>query len=82
MKLGRAWVPADTELPDALEDILLGGVAWMIGKQLVADEDKIEDLLPAILEVLVAPYRGAAVAREVARLETPGDHRPPRPERA
>jgi AcrR family transcriptional regulator len=76
LKEGRADGQDGVELADALEDILLGGVAWMLNKRLVADEENVEDMLPEILEFVLAPYRGIALAREVARMGAPVDDAP------
>jgi len=69
LKAGREGAPSGVELPDALEDILLGGLAWMINKRLVSEQGDIEGMLPEILEFVIAPYRGNAAARKIARPE-------------
>jgi AcrR family transcriptional regulator len=78
LKKGREDASPGAELPESLEDILLGGVAWMINKRLASDEQDVEGMLPEILEFLIAPYRGNAAAREVARPEARHEHRPAR----
>ncbi len=65
LKGGRDGAPSGVELPDSLEDILIGGVAWMINKRLASGEG-VEAMLPELLEFVVAPYRGNAAAREIA----------------
>ena len=67
LKAGREADPREADPPAPLEDILLGGAAWMINKQLVSDEDRIEEILPQLLEFLIAPYRGNAAAEAVRR---------------
>jgi AcrR family transcriptional regulator len=64
---GRASAPRSAEPPEALEDILVGGVVWMINKRLVSDEGDIAGLLPEILEFTIAPYLGNEAARQAAR---------------
>jgi AcrR family transcriptional regulator len=73
---GREDAPRQAELPDSLEDILVGGVVWMINKRLVSDAGDIEGLLPEILEFVIAPYRGSATAQRVARPEASRDDQP------
>jgi AcrR family transcriptional regulator len=67
LRAGRQEDVRESELPDPLEDILLGGAIWMINKQLVSDESRVEELLPELLEFIIAPYRGNAAARKVVR---------------
>jgi AcrR family transcriptional regulator len=66
---GRESTPPGVELPEALEDIVVGGVVWMLNKRLLSEEPDIEGMLPEVLEFVIAPYRGSAAAREVARPE-------------
>jgi AcrR family transcriptional regulator len=73
LKQGRKDDPRGEDLTDSLEDILLGGAAWMVNRRLIADEDDVEGMLPELLEFLVAPYRGNAAARELARGATSED---------
>lgn len=75
LRAGREGDLREVVLPGSLEDILLGGAAWMINKQLVSDETRIEELMPQLLEFLIAPYRGSAVAREAVLREV-ADERP------
>ncbi|HEX3735061.1 MAG TPA: TetR/AcrR family transcriptional regulator [Solirubrobacterales bacterium] len=77
LRAGRPGDPRQAGLADSLEDILLGGAIWMINKQLVSDEGGIESLLPELLEFLIAPYRGNAAARDVARQGTTDDRSAP-----
>lgn len=73
LRKGREGAPSDSELPDALETILVGGVVWMINKRLISDQEGIGGLLPELLEFLIAPYRGNAIAQHVARAEQPSE---------
>ncbi|HSK50357.1 MAG TPA: TetR/AcrR family transcriptional regulator [Solirubrobacterales bacterium] len=67
LRTGRDDDPRKADPPGPLEEILLGGAAWMINKQLVAEGARIEDLLPQLLEYLIAPYRGNEAARALVR---------------
>ncbi len=73
---GREKAPRQAELPDSLEDILVGGVVWMVNKRLVSDEEDVEGLLPEILEFVIAPYRDSAAAQRAARPEASRDDQP------
>jgi AcrR family transcriptional regulator len=67
-RLGRDVSPHGRELPEALEEALIGGVFWILHQRLLVDEEpeQIVALLPALVEFTLAPYLGAAAAREVA----------------
>jgi AcrR family transcriptional regulator len=57
-------VPHYTELPDTIEETLVGGVAWIVYQQIRRDEAaKAEDLLPELSEFMLAPFQGAAKAQ-------------------
>jgi AcrR family transcriptional regulator len=56
-------VPHYDELPETIEETLVGGVAWIVYQQIRRKEtDKAEDLLPELSEFMLAPYQGAAEA--------------------
>jgi len=66
-KLGRNVSPYGRELPEALEEALIGGIAWILYQRLLSAEiEQVEDLLPDLVEFALAPYLGAEAAREVA----------------
>jgi AcrR family transcriptional regulator len=66
-KLGRDVSPHGGDLPETLEEALIGGVFWILYQRLLAEEtDRIEELLPELLEFALTPYLGAEGAREVA----------------
>lgn len=66
-RLGRDVSPHGKELPETLEEALIGGVFWILYQRLlVAEPEAIEDLLPELVEFALAPYLGAEAAREVA----------------
>jgi AcrR family transcriptional regulator len=59
--LTRRIVPHTEQLPETIEETLVGGVAWIVYQQLRRQEaDKAEDLLPELSEFMLAPYLGAA----------------------
>jgi AcrR family transcriptional regulator len=54
-------VPRTEQLPETIEETLVGGVAWIVYQQLRRHEgDKAEDLLPELSDFILAPYLGAA----------------------
>ena len=70
-RLGRRNSPMGADLPESMEDIVVGGIVWMINKSLLHGEgDRIESSLPAIVEFALTPYMGEAAAKHVAAAET------------
>ena len=66
-RLGRDVSAHGPELPDTLEEALIGGVLWILYQRLLIDEpERIEQLLPELVEFALTPYLGAAAARQVA----------------
>lgn len=66
-KIGRDVSPHGAELPETLEEALIGGVFWILYQRLLLSEtDRIEELLPELVEFALTPYLGAAAARAVA----------------
>jgi AcrR family transcriptional regulator len=58
--------PGAGELPDDLEDLIIGGIVWMIHQRLLRNEiDEIPGLLPTMLEFALVPYLGEKRAAEV-----------------
>ncbi len=67
LRTGRAESPSGAELPESLEEIVVGGASWMITKRLSSDPDSVQELLPGIVEFVVTPYLGESAARQAAR---------------
>src|SRR3954453_13850174 len=66
-RLGRDVSPHGRELPETLEEALIGGIFWILYQRLLIDNPEgIEALLPGLVEVALAPYMGAESARSVA----------------
>jgi len=67
-RLGRDVSPYGGELPETLEEALIGGVFWILYQRLsLAEAGQIEELLPELVEFTLTPYLGAGAARELAR---------------
>lgn len=66
-KLGRTVSPFGEELPETMEEALVGGIFWIVYQRLTgwAVED-VEQLLPELVEFALTPYLGAEAARELA----------------
>jgi AcrR family transcriptional regulator len=66
-RLGRDVSPHGRQLPETLEEAIIGGVFWIVYQRLaVGDVATIPDLLPELVEFALGPYLGAEAAREVA----------------
>lgn len=57
----KANAPADLNLPETIEETLIGGVAWIVNQRIRRDEaTRVADLLPELSEFLLSPYLGVA----------------------
>lgn len=66
-KLGRTVSPHGGDLPEVLEEAIIGGVFWITYQRLIlGEEESIEALLPDVLEFALTPYLGAEAAHAVA----------------
>ena len=74
-QLGRGVSPHGADLPETLEEAIIGGIFWIVYQRLaVAETPAIGELLSELIEFALTPYLGAERAREVAAAET-GDSR-------
>lgn len=59
LRPGRELNPRRNQLPDTLEDTLMGGVMWVVNQRLVAGKaDQLKALLPETVEFVLRPYVG------------------------
>ncbi|HEX6602088.1 MAG TPA: helix-turn-helix domain-containing protein, partial [Solirubrobacterales bacterium] len=66
-RLGRDVSSRSSELPETLEEALVGGVFWIIYRRLaIAEAETITEVLPELVEFVLAPYLGAEAAREAS----------------
>jgi AcrR family transcriptional regulator len=66
LRLGRN-VSQAAELPEALEEAIVGGVFWIVYQRLVSSAiGEITTMLPELVEFTLVPYLGAEAAREIA----------------
>jgi AcrR family transcriptional regulator len=57
----RQNAPADTDLPDTIEETLVGGVAWILHQKIRRGEaEQALDLTPELLDFILSPYHGVA----------------------
>jgi AcrR family transcriptional regulator len=58
--------PAGSEVPEATDEAVVGGVASMLGRRLLAGEaEQLEQLFPEILEFVLSAYLGVEEARRI-----------------
>lgn len=61
--LTKRTVPQDDQLPETIEETLVGGVAWIVYQQIRREEaEQAEDLLPVLSEFMLAPFKSAESA--------------------
>ena len=67
---GRDVSPHGGDLPETLEEAIIGGVFWIVYQRLaVAEATAVPELLPEVVEFALTPYLGAEAARGVATTE-------------
>lgn len=60
VELTKRAVPHNDQLPETIEETLVGGVAWIVYQQIRRHEtEKAEDLLPELSEFMLAPFLSA-----------------------
>ncbi|HEV7771563.1 MAG TPA: TetR/AcrR family transcriptional regulator [Solirubrobacterales bacterium] len=68
LKAGRPQHSGDRPLPEATEETLVGGIVSLIVREINAGRtEKLEALLPDLVELTLAPYLGAEEAAKLAR---------------
>lgn len=67
LRTGRTSVSHRAELPESLEDIVVGGAAWMLNRQLIREPAAVEEVLPGMLEFVLVPYLGEPAAHFAAQ---------------
>jgi AcrR family transcriptional regulator len=65
---GRQYNPQGDQLPETIEITLAGSVLWSAYQRLIVGEvDRIEDVLPEVIELALRPYLGDEEAARLAR---------------
>lgn len=66
-RLGRDVSPHAAELPETMEEALIGGVFWLVHQRLASSDPKgMADLLPELVEFTLTPYLGSEAAAEIS----------------
>jgi AcrR family transcriptional regulator len=66
-RAGRELSPRGAELPETIEDTLAGSVFWSAYQRLIVGEaERLPDLLPELLELVLRAYLGQAEASRLA----------------
>jgi AcrR family transcriptional regulator len=61
VELLRRSTPAESKLPETIEETLVGGVAWIVNQQIRRGEAaRAPELLPELSEFVLSPYHGVA----------------------
>jgi AcrR family transcriptional regulator len=70
-RAGRELNPRGAELPATIEDTLAGSVFWSAYQRLIVGEaERLPELLPELIELVLRTYLGEAEASRIARAET------------
>jgi AcrR family transcriptional regulator len=57
VEMAQAQAPQDERLPETIDETLIGGVAWIVYRQIRRGEtETAEDLLPELTEFMMTPY--------------------------
>ena len=63
-RLGRKVSPHGDELPETLEETIIGGIFWILYQRIIMGQtEQIEELLPELVEFSLTPYLGAEAAK-------------------
>jgi AcrR family transcriptional regulator len=66
-KIGRKMSPHGEELPATLEETIIGGIFWIVYQRIILGQtERIEELLPELVEFALTPYIGADAARRAS----------------
>jgi AcrR family transcriptional regulator len=64
LRIGREDSPYGDDLPDTLEETIIGGIFWVIYQRIVLGQTgQIEALLPDLVDFALTPYIGAESAQ-------------------
>jgi AcrR family transcriptional regulator len=66
LREGAPSAPGGTRMPEATDEAVVGGIASMLGRRVLAGEaERLSELFPEILEFMLASYLGAEEARRI-----------------
>ena len=73
LREGRRLDSAAGDLPGVLEETTAAGVAWLLRERLeTAGAERVEEMLPGLIEIVLGPYLGSAEALRLAVAEEGG----------
>jgi AcrR family transcriptional regulator len=68
VELLRSSAPGDADLPETIEESLVGGVTWVLQLQIRrGDTERVPELLPELSQFVLAPYLGVGKVADTAR---------------
>lgn len=63
---GAPQAPGGERVPAATDEAVVGGIAALLGRRVLAGEaEQIDQLLPEVLEFALTPYLGTSEARRI-----------------
>jgi AcrR family transcriptional regulator len=66
LREGAPPSPAGTKVPEATDEAVVGGIASLLGRRILAgDTDQLEQLFPEILEFVLTAYLGGEESRRI-----------------
>lgn len=66
IRVGAPPAPGGSEVPEATDEAIVGGIASLLGRRVLAGEvEQLDELTPAVLEFALTPYLGTAEARRI-----------------
>jgi AcrR family transcriptional regulator len=66
LRFGAPAAPDGSPVPEAMDEAVIGGIASLLGRRVLAGEaEQVDELLPEVLEFALTPYLGAAEARRI-----------------
>jgi AcrR family transcriptional regulator len=66
LRQGAPRAPDGAQVPAATDEAVIGGIASLLGRRVLAGEaERIDELLPDVLEFALTPYLGTAEARRI-----------------
>jgi AcrR family transcriptional regulator len=66
-RMGRKVAPKGRDLPETLEETIVGGIFWIVYQRIVMGQvEEIEQLLPELVEFALTPYVGTDAAKRKA----------------
>lgn len=70
LREGSPSTPAGGDIPEATDEAVVGGIAGLLGRRVLAGEaEQLSELFPEILEFTLAAYLGAEEARRIVSAE-------------